>query len=87
MDFQQKMIEYAKYGFSVRTSSNNGVEYYMVTLTFGTKWKVQMPIEYEEQKVMCAKVRDQNLNGKREREERRDRDGEREVERTSIQVL
>ena len=36
---------------------------------------------------MCAKVRDQNLNGKREREERRDRDGEREVERTSIQVL
>ena len=58
MDFQQKMIEYAKYGFSVRTSSNNGVEYYMVTLTFGTKWKVQMPIEYEGQKVMCAKVRD-----------------------------
>ena len=36
---------------------------------------------------MCAKVRDQNPNGEREREERRERDGGREMERTRVQVL
>ena len=58
MDFQQKMIEYAKYGISVRTSSNQGLGYYMVSLTFGSKWKVQMPLETEGQKVMCAKIKE-----------------------------
>ena len=55
MDFQQKMMEYAKYGISVRTSSSDGIEYYMVSLTFGTKWKVE-PVSHPEQTVMCAKV-------------------------------
>ena len=32
---------------------------------------------------MCAKVRDQNLNGKREREERREREMERNRENKS----
>lgn len=58
MDFQQKMIEYAKYGISVRTSSNNGAEYYMVSLTFGSKWKVQMPSDNEGEKVMCVKIKE-----------------------------
>ena len=50
--------KYAKYGISLCTSTNNGVEYYMVTLTFGKKWAVQMPEDTPEQKVMCAKVRE-----------------------------
>lgn len=52
------LANYAKYGLSICTSSNNGLEYYMVTLTFGKRWKVQMPVEHYEQKVMCAKVRE-----------------------------
>ena len=52
------MIEYAKYGISVRESSNNGVKYYMVTVTYGTKWTVLDPTIYPEQKVMCAKVKE-----------------------------
>ena len=54
MDYEK----YAKYGISLRTSKNDGVEYYMVTLTFGKKWTVQMPVEHPGQKVMCAKVRE-----------------------------
>ncbi len=53
-----ELANYAKYGISVRTSSNSGLEYYMVTLTFGKRWKVQMPVENPTQKVMCAKVRE-----------------------------
>ena len=50
------LTNYAKYGISLRTSTNEGIEYYMVTLTFGKKWAVQMPKEQHEQKVMCAKI-------------------------------
>ena len=58
MDFTEKMMEYAKYGFSLKKSFAEGVEYYMVYMTYGTKWKVLEPIEHEhpEQNVVCAKV-------------------------------
>ena len=61
MDFQQKMIEYAKYGITVKTSLNNDVEYYMVCMTFGGKWKILDPGDNPSWKnVMCAKI---NNNG------------------------
>jgi hypothetical protein len=52
------LTNYAKYGISLRTSQNDGVNYYMVTLTYGKKWTVQMPTEAYGEKVMCAKVRE-----------------------------
>ena len=51
-------MKYAKYGISLRTSTSEGVEYYMVTLTFGKKWTVQMPTEHPNQKVLCAKIKE-----------------------------
>lgn len=57
MDFQQKMMEYAKYGISVRTSSSEGVDYYMVTLTFGSKWQVDTSAQTNSGLVMCAKIK------------------------------
>lgn len=58
MDFTEKMTEYAKYGFSLKKSFADGVEYYMVYMTFGTKWKVLEPIERENpiENVVCIKV-------------------------------
>lgn len=53
MDFQESMAKYAKYGISVKTSKNNGVEYYMVSLELGTRWKVQ---ENDNGCVRCAKI-------------------------------
>lgn len=52
------LTNYAKYGISLRTSQNNNVDYYMVTVTYGKKWAVQMPVEESGDKVMCAKVRE-----------------------------
>ena len=52
------LTNYAKYGISFRTSQNEGVDYYMVTLTYGKKWTVQMPPEQQAQQVMCAKIRE-----------------------------
>ena len=52
------LTNYAKYGISFRTSQNEGVDYYMVTLTYGNKWTVQMPPEQQAQQVMCAKIRE-----------------------------
>lgn len=51
------LTNYAKYGISLMTSQNDGVNYYMVTVTYGKKWAVQMPAETNS-KVMCAKVRE-----------------------------
>lgn len=51
------LTNYAKYGISLCTSQNDGVNYYMVTVTYGKKWAVQMPAETNS-KVMCAKVRE-----------------------------
>lgn len=52
------LTNYAKYGISLCTSQSDGVWYYMVTLTYGKKWTVQLPPEEPKQKVMCAKVRE-----------------------------
>lgn len=52
------LTNYAKYGISFRTSQNDGVCYYMVTLTYGKKWAVQLPTAQSEQKVMCAKIKE-----------------------------
>ena len=52
------LTDYAKYGLSIRTSSYEGVEYYMVTLTFGKKWRVLEPTVHPEMKVMCAKIKE-----------------------------
>jgi hypothetical protein len=54
------LTNYAKYGISLCTSQNEGVDYYMVSLTYGKKWTVQMPVEHSEQKVMCAKIKEDN---------------------------
>ena len=48
------LTDYAKYGMSICTSTTEGVEYYMVTLTYGKKWSVQQPAG---NMVMCAKIR------------------------------
>ncbi|MBP5725204.1 MAG: hypothetical protein J6X18_16725 [Bacteroidales bacterium] len=58
MEFSEKMMEYAKYGFSLKKSFAEGREYYMVYMCYGTKWKALEPIEHEcsEQNVVCAKV-------------------------------
>lgn len=56
MDFTEKMMEYAKYGFSLKKSFADNKEYYMVYMTFGTKWKVLEPVEHPGQNVVCAKV-------------------------------
>ena len=52
------LTNYAKYGISLCTSQSEGVNYYMVTLTYGKKWAVQMPSENTASKVMCAKIRE-----------------------------
>jgi hypothetical protein len=52
------LTNYAKYGISLCTSQSEGVNYYMVTLTYGKKWTVQMPSGQTVSKVMCAKVRE-----------------------------
>ena len=54
---QMDLTNYAKYGISLMTSQSDGVNYYMVTVTYGKKWAVQMPAETKP-KVMCAKVRE-----------------------------
>lgn len=52
------LTNYAKYGISLLTSQNEGVGYYMVTITYGKKWAVQMPTEKHEQNVRCAKIKE-----------------------------
>ena len=52
------LTNYAKYGISLCTSQSDGVDYYMVTVTYGKKWAVQMPVEESGNKVMCAKIRE-----------------------------
>lgn len=54
------LTNYAKYGISLRTSQNEDVDYYMVSLTYGKKWTVLTPTEHSEQKVMCAKIKEDN---------------------------
>jgi len=54
------LTNYAKYGISLCTSQNEGVDYYMVSLTYGKKWTVLIPTEHSEQKVMCAKIKEDN---------------------------
>ena len=52
------LADYAKYGITLRTSQNNGVNYYMVTLTYNKRWAVQTNQKLAEQNVLCAKIKE-----------------------------
>lgn len=46
------MLEYVKYGISIRTTNDaGGVEYYVITVTFNEKWNV---IEPQDERVRCV---------------------------------
>ena len=52
MSLEKRMLEYAKYGISMRTTSDaNGIEYYAVTIAFNPKWDV---VEAQDEKVRCV---------------------------------
>jgi len=52
ISFEKRMLEYAKYGISMRTTSDaSGVEYYVVTIAFSPKWDV---VESQDEKVRCV---------------------------------
>lgn len=60
MEFQDRLLKYAKFNMSIRTASDNGHEYYVVTLNYGTKWKV---IEPKDNRVKCVQVKDNGTYG------------------------
>lgn len=60
MDFQDRLLKYAKFNMSIRTASDNGTDYYVVTLNYGTKWKIMEPVD---NRVKCVMVNDKGTYG------------------------
>ena len=47
MALQDQLLKYVKYGLTMRTSTSNGVPYYIVSLTYNPKWSVVEPTDGE----------------------------------------